>query len=332
MALLVRLGLRRRIKWERPTLLDWLLDSPLQALVHHIFLLILWLRGGLGGLGGGAVRPPRGRPPVRIVCLSDTHESVVGRVPDGDLLVHCGDLTNDGTAASIQKQVDWLASLPHQHKVLVCGNHDSWFDLDARAEEDALGRRSVDMKSVHYLERRSVTLTFKGGRRLNIYGAPDLPRCGGPENAFQYSPEQDPWKGTIPGDADVLVTHTPPLHHLDLSLGCPSLLAEVWRKKPKVHIFGHVHWGRGVQSVYWDDCQKAYERLMSRRKRGPILDMIPSPAWSDAFKVLYHGAKGILWQYFWLGGTSNGSVMINAAMQHGTSGKLTDKPPITIEI
>ena len=64
---------------------------------------------------------------------------------------------------------------------------------------------------------------------------------------------------------DILVTHIPPVislgpsqpvcrltssppsptqfGHLDLDLGCPGLLREVWRVKPRLHVFGHVHWG-----------------------------------------------------------------------------------------
>lgn len=224
MGLLVKLGLRRPMIWERPTVLDWLLDSPLQALVFHIYLLVLWLRGN-------PVKSPRNKQPIKIVLLSDTHESIVENVPDGDLLIHCGDMVNDGFAASIQKQVDWLASLPHQHKVVICGNHDSWFDISARREEDTLGHKTVDMKDLVYLERQSVTLEFKGGRKLVIYGAPDLPQCGGPENAyvilffllegqslliknacsFQYTLEENRWDGTIPLDTEILVTHTPPV-------------------------------------------------------------------------------------------------------------------------
>ncbi|KAJ8125537.1 hypothetical protein O1611_g8102 [Lasiodiplodia mahajangana] len=307
MGLLVSLGLRRRIEWEPRTLLDWFLESPVQGLIYFIYPIILWLRGN----------------PRETAAEQGAHQDrlSVGHAP-----------TPSGTAAAIQKQIDWLASLPHQHKVLVCGNHDSWFDLKSRTDEDRLGRRAVDLKTLHYLERKSVTLTFKGGRRLNVYGAPDIPECGGPEHAFQYTIDQHPWEGTIPLDTDILVTHGPPMFHRDLSVGCPGLLGEIWRKKPKVHIFGHVHWGRGVEAVYWDDCQRAYESLMSRRKRGPIYDMFPNHRWLDATKVLYYASKAILWQWFWLGGVSEGGVLINAAMQAGTSGKLTDKPPITIEI
>ncbi|KAI1381920.1 Metallo-dependent phosphatase [Hypoxylon crocopeplum] len=325
MGLLIKLGLRRPMQWERPTVLDWLLDSPLQAFVFHLYLVILWLRGN-------PVKPPRNKQPIKIVCLSDTHESIVEKVPDGDLLIHCGDMVDDGSAASIQKQVDWLASLPHQHKVVVSGNHDSWFDINARREEDTLLHKAIDIKALHYLERKSITLAFKGGRKLNIYGAPDIPQCGGPEHAFQYTSQQNPWDNTIPWDTEILVTHTPPQHHLDLSLGCPNLLREIWRKKPKLHIFGHVHWGRGVQPIYWDECQKTYEKVMSRPKRGLIHDVFPNAGWLDAWKVFYYGIISVMWHWFMLGGVANGSVMINAAMQHGTSGKLTKKQPITIEI
>lgn len=203
MGLLQVLKLRRSNDWEKPTLLDEFLASPLQALVLRIFHIILFLRGR-------PFRPPRDRPAIRVVCISDTHDHIVP-VPDGDLLIHAGDLTNAGTVDDIQKQVDWLASLPHRHKVLVCGNHDSWFDELARRPEDKASGRKVELKGIHYLERQSVTLEFKGARRLNIWGAPDIPKCGGSDFAFQYPAHLPPWKGIIPTETDVLVTHAPPV-------------------------------------------------------------------------------------------------------------------------
>ncbi|KAI1264202.1 calcineurin-like phosphoesterase [Xylariaceae sp. FL1019] len=325
MGLLASLGLRRRSRWESRTPIDWLFESPIQGIVYYLYAIIIWLRGN-------PVKPPRNRPPIKIVFLSDTHESIVPNVPDGDLLIHCGDMTNDGTAASIQKQIDWLASLPHRHKVVVAGNHDSWFDINSRKEEDALGHRSVNLKTVHYLERKSISLTFKGGRKLIIYGAPDIPQCGGADSAFQYTIDQHPWEGTIPQDTEILVTHTPPIHHQDLSIGCPGLLREIWKAKPKVHVYGHVHCGRGIQAAYWDDCQEAYELAMSRKKRGLIFDFIPNRGWLDVLRVLRYGIKGVIWQRLWLGGASNGSVMVNAAMQAGTSGRLTKEAPFTLEV
>lgn len=102
--------------------------------------------------------------------------------------------------------------------------------------------------------------------------------------------------------------------------------------KPTLHVFGHVHWGRGLRPVFWDDCQRAYESLMSRKGRGPFWDMVPNRSWFDAFEVLYYGVKCVIWHYVMLGGASSGGVMINAAMQHGNTGRLTKRPPITVEI
>lgn len=188
MGLLMYLKLRRPNKWERPTLLDWMLSSPLAWLMSHIYHLLLFLRGS--PLPSPSVPPHPSSPPrVRIVCLSDTHDQMPAfPIPAGDLLIHCGDLTNAGTAADVQRQIDWLAGLPHPHKVLVCGNHDSWFDPRSRSEEDKrIGARAVTIPedgAMHYLERSGVQLEFHQGRRkLYVWGAPDLPECGPKEFA-----------------------------------------------------------------------------------------------------------------------------------------------------
>lgn len=175
MSLLTWLGLRRTSPFEPPTLLDHLLTSPLQWLVLRAYGLILWLRGQ-------PVRPPAGRPAVRVVCISDTHDHTPAGIPAGDLLIHCGDMTRAGTAADIQKQLDWLASLPHKEKVVICGNHDSYFDPKSRKPEDK-GAAGLDFHGIHYLQHNEVTLEFDGGRRLRVYGAPDIPACGGDEHA-----------------------------------------------------------------------------------------------------------------------------------------------------
>ncbi|KAJ9148902.1 Calcineurin-like phosphoesterase [Pleurostoma richardsiae] len=319
MGLLTRLGLRRPNEWEPPTPLDNLLASPLQFLVAHLYYLILLLRGS-------PLHPPRSaaRPAIRVVCLSDTHDLVPAAVPDGDLLIHAGDLTDGGTLADVQAQLDWLARLPHRHKVLVCGNHDSWFDPSSRRPEDRASGAEPDFRGVHYLERSGVTLEFAGGRMLNVYGAPDIPECGGSEFAFQYSRGQDPWRGTIPTETDILVTHGPPRYHLDLNLGCAGLLEEVWRVRPRLHVFGHVHWGRGQQSAYFDDCQRTYEALMARPARGLIRDLLlPNAGWLGALWVVYYGLVGISWKWLMAGpSANNASLFVNAACMHGNTGRL----------
>ncbi|KAJ4389765.1 hypothetical protein N0V93_007237 [Gnomoniopsis smithogilvyi] len=326
MHLLQRLGLRRPNDWEPPTLLDSILSSPLQFLLAHLYTLILLLRGA-------PFHPPKDKASIRIVCVSDTHDLVPDRIAEGDLLIHAGDLTNAGTVHDIQAQIDWLASLPHRHKVLIAGNHDSWFDVRSRKSDDKRNVRRPDFKGLHYLQNSSVSLDFSDARKLTVYGAADLPVCGGDDNAFQYHPDRHPWKGRIPMETDVLVTHTPPKFHRDLGLGCPGLLEEVWRVKPKVHIFGHVHWGCGKESVYFDECQRAYESFMSKTPRGPILDFVPNRDWIDVIKVIYYGLNAILFKYLMLGpGSNNASLMVNASCVLGNTKKLRNNAAQIVEL
>lgn len=81
----------------------------------------------------------------------------------------------------IQAQIDWLDQLPHREKVFICGNHDSYFDTKSRKEEDR--KKKLNFKSLHYLENKGITLKFKGGRKLKVYGSPDIPQCGGSDFA-----------------------------------------------------------------------------------------------------------------------------------------------------
>ncbi|KAK8051423.1 metallophosphoesterase domain-containingprotein [Apiospora rasikravindrae] len=324
---LLYLGLRRSSHWDKPTLLDEFFESPLKALVVRLYCILLWLRGS-------SVKPPRNRPPIKVVCLSDTHGDIVPNVPPGDLLIHAGDLTRGGTSLEIQTQINWLKSLPHTHKVVIAGNHDRYFDIKTRRDVDVATNARLDLKNIHYLERQSVTLSFKGQRRLNIFGAPDIIGSSGSSstNAFQYDAAHHPWHGAVPRETDILVTHGPPRFHLDLDIGCSGLLADTWRAKPKLHIFGHIHCARGKQAVWWDSCQLGYENFLSRKMRGPIWDMVPNAQWLDVANIIIFGISSILWKWLMLGGHAEGGLLINAACQDGNKGKLSTKTPITVEL
>lgn len=132
---------------------------------------------------------------------------------------------------------------------------------------------------------------------------------------FQYTEDEAPWKDRIPRDIDVLITHTPPKYHLDVNLGCPSLLSEIWRVKPRLHIFGHVHSGHGRESIFWDEGQASYEQVMRKTGGGIVQDLLPSSAWIDAVKVLFYGIRGILWDKLMVGPEgSHGCLLVNAAV------------------
>ncbi len=62
---------------------------------------------------------------VRIVCISDTHNHSPGfTLPKGDVLIHAGDLTNQGSYAEIKKAVDWIEKADFAVKVVVAGMFD----------------------------------------------------------------------------------------------------------------------------------------------------------------------------------------------------------------
>lgn len=146
----------------------------------------------------------------------------------------------------------------------------------------------------------------------------------------------------------------PKAFHRDLSQGCTGILSEIWRVKPKLHIFGHVHWGSGTEPFYFDECQRAYESLMSRPSPlpsssstswwtwlltlgpfglGPLLSEFFLPfvlinkesraAWKDALGVIWYGVNSVLWKWIMEGpGSNNGGLFVNAAVMYGNTGRL----------
>lgn len=200
---------------------------------------------------------------VKLVCVSDTH-NLQPHLPSGDILIHAGDLTQNGTFLELQAQLAWLSTLTHPHKVIVAGNHDIILDASYYMRNAHLAnpntpkerRENLDWASITYLQNSSTTLHIKR-RTVKIYGAPETLKQG--NWAFEYPRANDIWRHTIPEATDILVTHGPSKGHLDsvrdLHHGCAFLLREIWRVKPKVHDCGHVHEARWVEGVDWGGVQ-----------------------------------------------------------------------------
>lgn len=122
-------------------------------------------------------------------------------------------------------------------------------------------RQMLDWGDIIYLENSETTVVCANGRRLRIYGSPHSPRHGTP--AFQFPRSENIWANNIPKDIDVLITHCPPRGHLDrLQLSCVHLLREVWRVRPQVHVFGHIHEGVGTEWANFDGLQRAFENII----------------------------------------------------------------------
>lgn len=150
-----------------------------------------------------------------------------------------------GRVEEIAKFDHWLGRLPHHVKILIAGNHDWLFE-----QEPALAESLIT--NAIYLRDSSVTV---GG--LKFYGSPWQPRfMHWAFNLSRGAEIKEKWD-LIPADTDVLITHGPPLGILDQvprdltdgyeHTGCEELLPAVQRIKPKLHVFGHIHEGYGVE-------------------------------------------------------------------------------------
>ncbi len=179
----------------------------------------------------------------RIVCVSDTHaRHHLTVVPDGDILIHAGDITRHGALEDVEEFNRWLGSLPHKHKVVICGNHDFCF-------QERVAEARVLLTNAIYLEDSGCEiegLTFYGSPWQALFGgwAINLPR--GEELAKVWA--------KIPVGVDVLITHGPPEGILDRtnrgeSAGCRDLFNRVFEVKPRLHVFGHIHEAAGRSDI-----------------------------------------------------------------------------------
>mmetsp|Transcript_34870 Transcript_34870/g.69577 ORF Transcript_34870/g.69577 Transcript_34870/m.69577 type:complete len:340 (-) Transcript_34870:242-1261(-) len=220
------------------------------------------------------------KPPgtVRFVCISDTHSyesktnmkgpTAFASIPDGDVIMHCGDFTNVGRLEEVEAFASWFGSLPHKRKILIAGNHDLSMEpgtyeetamrfggfgksckmLDAAAI-CAKARATIDaIPNCEYLEDTGTSV-----QGITVWGSPWQPTfCDWAFNLRRGEQCREKWK-LIPKGTDIVLTHGPPLGHGDLCqphhnrAGCLDLLDELQtRVKPKYHCFGHIHEAWGV--------------------------------------------------------------------------------------
>ncbi|UJR16718.1 hypothetical protein I4U23_003618 [Adineta vaga] len=194
---------------------------------------------------------------ISIVVVSDTHKNHRKlSIPNGDIFLHCGDFTNRhdwynlSDDKSIPKSVidfnDWLGTLPHRHKIVICGNHDIGFEKFTYEEI-----QSKLLTNCKYLQDELIEI-----EGITIYGCP-----------WPFSQHYRTKWPSVPSHVDLLMTHAPPQFILDLAFqpkrspvvtpcsmcngkvhgsyghwGSRSLVQEIRERiQPRVHCFGHVH-------------------------------------------------------------------------------------------
>jgi predicted phosphodiesterase len=214
---------------------------------------------------------------IRLLILSDTHDSAFpdpGSLPTVDVVIHCGDLTMIGGLSNLRKALEALSKCPAELKLVIPGNHDvsldpTWWaenlDEDDDPAEPERARElftSFAREGVRLLEEGTHKISLQDGRSLTLYASSYTPEFNG--YAFAYTEEEDRFNTgahTVPPDADIVITHGPPLvtvtdYRLDLGrngehCGCSKLWAAIERTRPRLHCFGHIHEGYGSQVARW---------------------------------------------------------------------------------
>jgi len=203
---------------------------------------------------------------MRIVAMADTHthERELGTVPDGDLLIHAGDMLRQGTLDELGRFSEWLRALPHPFKVVVAGNDDWCFVHDRANAVRTLG------DGITYLQDSAVEI---GG--LNLWGSPWVPEYkNGGFNLPRGDALREKW-ALIPEGTHVLVTHGPPREIGDRTLigrsGCDDLRSAVAARRPALHLFGHAHADGGV----WREGRVCYANVTTwnGRRGATVLDL-----------------------------------------------------------
>ncbi|KAJ5782247.1 hypothetical protein N7457_004021 [Penicillium paradoxum] len=240
-------------------------------------------------------------PPIRIICISDTHNATPP-LPPGDILIHAGDLTAHGTFDEMQAQLWWLSSQPYTHKIVIAGNHDLVLDeaseMKFLAREGISGakRRELDWSGIQYLQDEAVTLEIPvmglaepQMRKVKIYGSPLTPEFG--VWAFQYPAIRDVWSGRVPDNTDILVVHGPPALYGDCDgergadgkvkvKGDGYLLHEIQRTKPKMVVCGHIHGAFGLTIIQHDGIQDLIDGSQIGWKGYDLLGTLKQIVWS----------------------------------------------------
>ena len=231
--------------------------------------------------------PPKAADRVRVIAISDTH-LLHGKLvlPEGDLLVHAGDmcyeesrsldaerveafLTSGGTAATILSELptlDVLESLRwiqgqvrergFEHAVIVGGNHDFTLERLGAPESTAL----CDAFGLEYLHdgQQPLPLHFESaGRDLTVWGSGaslgntvlDKERAIKSGNtAFQTDDATFARSSSHVCKANIIVVHGPPREMLMGKKGkaLEAVNALLSRVQPELFICGHAHNGRDL--------------------------------------------------------------------------------------
>jgi Icc-related predicted phosphoesterase len=189
---------------------------------------------------------------MKIDCISDLHGHYP-KLEGGDLLIIAGDLTARDTHSEYLEFYCWLHKQKYKHYIFIAGNHDNLLEKDEVLTHE--------LANTTYLCDSGTE--FEG---LKIWGSPWTayfdgmnPHCA----AFTINVgcDTDQWLAEkwamIPGDTDILITHSPPKYIMDVvnrgpypeNTGSQSLCDKLKNMNHRLHVFGHIHEEYGKEEL-----------------------------------------------------------------------------------
>jgi Icc-related predicted phosphoesterase len=188
----------------------------------------------------------------RITFISDTHtkhDKITNFLDGGDILIHAGDLTGRGYITEIENFMRWYDKINnYDTKIFISGNHDFGFQDESEKVRGLL----TGYKTIEYLEDELLMVGDDDyDNMIKIWGTPWQPEFHNwAFNLPRGEKLKEKWD-LIPVDTDILITHGPAFGKLDyvdynkINVGCEELLKRVEEIRPKIHVCGHIHGGRG---------------------------------------------------------------------------------------
>ncbi|KAI9700469.1 MAG: hypothetical protein M1820_006768 [Bogoriella megaspora] len=185
---------------------------------------------------------------------------VLNKVPDVDVVLHCGDLTEVCSTKGLQDSLAFLLSINAELRLVIAGNHDTLLDHEyVHTHGEGIGSHEKAVKIINetpgvtYLREGTHEFTLMNGASFSIHASPFTPSQYGPGyslHAFQYASGEDRYNpvigsngeaitpsyatnssmpsSIIPPGIDIIMTHGPPKYILDrpkddCSTGCEHL-------------------------------------------------------------------------------------------------------------
>lgn len=231
---------------------------------------------------------------VRILILSDTHDLNLTELASGkaggkplpkvDVVLHCGDLTENGGLRNYEKVIRGLSVIDAELRLVIAGNHDISLDRDFMKQQSGnIDEHNKAMElwkgqfarghGVTFLEEGTHTFSLSNGAAFTVYATPFTPQYG--VSAFQYVSGEDRFNladqtpawainnstttSIVPAfpAVDIVMSHGPPKYILDdcdngkTTAGCEHLRRAICRAKPRLHCFGHAHASWGARRILW---------------------------------------------------------------------------------